>query len=57
VHKLRKHENLVYSFVEKSWHKQYKLFNNYYNQQENNERLVIIAGYVTLVNALREVAY
>lgn len=49
-------ENLVHGFAEQNWHKPYELFNDYYNQQENNERLVIIAeikgdvaGYVTLL--------
>lgn len=49
-------EKLVNGFLEQGWHKSYELFNTYYNQQENNEKLVIIAeisgdvaGYVTLL--------
>lgn len=47
---------LVNGFLEQGWNKSYELFNYYYNLQENNERLVIIAelsgdvsGYVTLL--------
>ncbi|WP_027631494.1 GNAT family N-acetyltransferase [Clostridium hydrogeniformans] len=50
-------KNLVHGFTEQNWHKSYELFNDYYTQQENNERLVIIAeidgdvaGYVTLLS-------
>jgi ribosomal protein S18 acetylase RimI-like enzyme len=49
-------EKLVNGFIEQGWHKSYELFNEYYNQQENNEKLVIVAevsgdvaGYVTLL--------
>ena len=49
-------ERLVNGFAEQDWHKPYELFNYYYNQQENNEKSVIIAemncdiaGYVTLL--------
>lgn len=49
-------EKLVNGFIEQGWHKPYEQFNEYYNQQENNEKLVIIAevtgevaGYVTLL--------
>ncbi len=49
-------EKLVNGFLDQGWHKSYELFNNYYSQQENNEKLVIIAdingdvaGYVTLL--------
>lgn len=49
-------EKLVNGFLEQGWHKSYELFNTYYNQQENNEKLVIIAeisgnvaGYITLL--------
>ena len=49
-------EKFVDGFSEQNWHKSYELFNGYYNQQENNEKSVIIAeingdvaGYVTLL--------
>ncbi|MEG0774087.1 GNAT family N-acetyltransferase [Clostridium sp.] len=49
-------EKFVHGFTEQGWHKSYELFNEYYNQQENNEKLVIVAeiggdvaGYVTLL--------
>lgn len=29
-------ERFVNGFLEQGWHKSYKLFNEYYNQQENN---------------------
>lgn len=48
-------EALSNGFAEQNWNKSYELFDNYYNQQENNEKLVVIAeingdiaGYVTL---------
>jgi ribosomal protein S18 acetylase RimI-like enzyme len=49
-------EKFVIGFAEQGWHKSYKLFNGYYNQQEKNEKLVIVAekcgdvsGYVALL--------
>lgn len=49
-------EKLVNGFLEQGWHKSYELFSEYFNQQENNEKLVIVAeidgnvsGYVTLL--------
>ena len=49
-------EKFVNEFAEQGWHKSYELFNGYYNQQEKNEKLVIVAetsgdvcGYVTLL--------
>lgn len=49
-------EKLVDNFKEQGWQKSYELFNEYYKQQEINEKLVIIAeidndvaGYVTLL--------
>lgn len=49
-------DKLANGFSEQGWHKSFELFNGYYNQQENNEKLVIIAevngeiaGYVTLL--------
>lgn len=49
-------ERFVDGFAEQNWHKPYSLFNDYYNQQENNEKSVIVAemndnaaGYVTLL--------
>lgn len=49
-------EKLFNGFAEQGWHKSYELFNEYYNQQEKNEKLVIVAdicgdvcGYVTLL--------
>lgn len=49
-------EKFVNGFVEQGWHKSRELFDMYYNQQENNEKLVIVAeicgevsGYVTLL--------
>lgn len=49
-------EKLVNGFFEQGWHKPYELFSEYYNQQESNEKIVIIAeteddiaGYVTLL--------
>ncbi|GFP76269.1 GNAT family N-acetyltransferase [Clostridium fungisolvens] len=49
-------EKLVNGFIEQGWHKPYEQFGEYYSQQENNEKLVIIAefsgevaGYVTLL--------
>ncbi|MDF2821362.1 MAG: GCN5-related N-acetyltransferase [Clostridiales bacterium] len=49
-------EKLVLGFAEQGWNKPYEQFVNYYNQQENSEKLVIvaemnndIAGYVTLL--------
>src|SRR5690554_3714512 len=49
-------EELVNGFLEQGWDKPYELFVDYYNQQENNERTVIIAeingdvaGYITLI--------
>lgn len=49
-------EKFVDGFSKQNWHKPYELFNDYYNQQENNEKSVIIAeingdvaGYVTLL--------
>lgn len=51
-------EGLFHGFAEQNWHKPYELFSNYYNQQENHEKLVIIAeidhniaGYVTLLSS------
>lgn len=49
-------QNLVHAFAEQNWHKPFELFNDYYNQQENDEKSVIVAevnnevaGYVTLL--------
>lgn len=49
-------EEFVKAFLEQGWHKSQELFINYYNEQESNERLIIIAeidgnvaGYVTLL--------
>lgn len=49
-------EKLVHGFAEQGWNKPYEQFLEYYMQQENNEKLVIIAefngdiaGYVTLL--------
>lgn len=49
-------EELVHGFAEQGWNKSQEQFINYYNQQENNEKLVIVAelngevaGYVTLL--------
>ena len=49
-------EKFVNGFLKQGWHKSYELFNNYYNQQENNDKSVIVAevrgdsaGYVTLL--------
>ena len=49
-------QRLVDGFAEQNWHKPDQLFINYYQQQKNNERLVIVAeiegnvaGYVTLL--------
>jgi ribosomal protein S18 acetylase RimI-like enzyme len=49
-------DKLVYGFKEQNWNKPHELFSNYYNEQENKEKLVIIAelndqvaGYVTLL--------
>jgi hypothetical protein len=36
-------EKFVDGFTEQGWHKSYELFDEYYNQQENNEKLVIVA--------------
>lgn len=50
-------EKLVDGFAEQNWNKPWEQFNNYYNQQENNEKSVIIAeingdvaGYLTLLS-------
>lgn len=50
-------EKLIKGFLEQGWHKSYELFNEYYNQQERNEKTVIVvetdedvAGYVTLLS-------
>lgn len=49
-------EKLVNGFSEQKWNKPYELFHDYYNQQECNEKSIIIAeengnvaGYVTLL--------
>ena len=49
-------QNFVHAFAEQNWHKPLELFNEYYNQQENGEKAVIVAevnnevaGYVTLL--------
>lgn len=49
-------ENFATAFAEQNWEKPSELFHNYFNQQEKNERAVIIAevnnavaGYVTLL--------
>lgn len=49
-------EKFVNAFAEQGWNKSYELFNEYYNQQEKNEKSVIVAeicghvcGYVTLL--------
>jgi len=49
-------DKLVNGFKEQNWNKPFELFNNYYNEQKNNEKLVIIAeinntiaGYVNLL--------
>lgn len=49
-------KSLVIGFAEQGWNKSREQFNNYYNQQLNNEKLVIvaelnsdIAGYVTIL--------
>jgi ribosomal protein S18 acetylase RimI-like enzyme len=49
-------EKFVNGFIKQGWHKSYELFNEYYNQKENNEKLVIVAevsgdvaGYVILL--------
>lgn len=49
-------DKFVNEFAAQNWHKPYELFYGYYVQQENNERLVIVAetngnvtGYVTLL--------
>lgn len=49
-------EKFVNGFSEQGWHKSYELFDEYYKQQEKNEKLVIVAeiygdvcGYVTLL--------
>jgi GNAT superfamily N-acetyltransferase len=49
-------DKFVYGFKEQNWNKSHELFNNYYNEQENKEKVVIIAalnsqiaGYVTLL--------
>lgn len=54
-------DKLVRGFLEQNWHKPFELFNDYYNQQENNERVVIIAevndevaGYVTLLSSAKD---
>lgn len=54
-------EKLVEGFIEQNWNKPYKLFKDYYNQQENNEKLVIIAeingdisGYVTFLPVAKD---
>lgn len=54
-------EKLVEGFAEQNWHKPYELFYEYYRQQEDNEKSVIIAeisgnvaGYVTLCPYAKE---
>ena len=49
-------ERLVNGFAEQGWNKPQEQFTDYYNQQENNEKYVIVAelngdvaGYVTLL--------
>lgn len=49
-------ERFVDAFAAQNWHKPIELFDSYYNQQENNEKSVIVAevnnevaGYVTLL--------
>lgn len=49
-------EEFVKGFLEQGWHKSQELFSNYYNEQENRKKLVIVAevdgnvaGYVTLL--------
>ncbi|MEH6944185.1 GNAT family N-acetyltransferase [Bacillus sp. JJ722] len=49
-------QDFVNAFAEQNWHKPFELFNEYYNQQENGEKSVIVAevnsevaGYVTLL--------
>lgn len=49
-------ERFVNNFKEQGWNKSHELFDDYYNNQENNERAVIVAevngdaaGYVTLL--------
>lgn len=49
-------EIFVNGFAEQGWYKSYELFDEYYNQQEKNEKLIIVAekygnvcGYVTLL--------
>ena len=36
-------EKFVNGFIKQGWHKSNELFNEYYNQKENNEKLVIVA--------------
>lgn len=54
-------EKLVNGFAEQNWRKSYELFNDYYNQQGNNQRVIIVAeingdvaGYVTLISKATE---
>lgn len=49
-------ERLVHGFAEQGWNKTHEQFSDYYTQQENNEKKVIVAeldgyvaGYVTLL--------
>lgn len=50
-------DKFVVAFEEQGWHKSFELFEEYYKQQTNNERNVIVAalndqvcGYVTLLD-------
>lgn len=54
-------DKLVNGFKEQNWNKPFELFNNYYNEQKNNEKLVIIAeinnniaGYVNLLPSAKD---